>query len=68
MQPICHRWTKSRLGGLSSLALILGTSDVVPPSFEAGLVSEDFLFPNEVVEFQLSHFPGGVRARQRPPE
>ena len=33
---------------------MLGISDLVPPKFEAGLDGEDFLFPNEVVEFQFN--------------
>ena len=41
----------------------------MPPTFEAGFDGEDYLFPNEAVsEFQLSHLPGGVRARQKPLE
>lgn len=32
---------------------ILGTFDPVPPNFEASLDGDDFLFPNEVVEFQF---------------
>lgn len=65
MQHSWPRWTNSGLGCLSLLLLHVGYFRLVSPSVEAGLDGKDFLFPNEVVEFQLRHLSGGVRARQK---